>query len=220
MMLTCPSCATRYVVNPSSIGRAGRDVRCAKCGHTWFEAAPADVPMVDNIAPTPEQVRPIPPGSGLPVPVPPSDVTPALRYAAFTAVAACLVAALVLFQPTLQQRLSFLTPAYSLLGLNDTRGIVLADVEVDKIDEETYSSYTVRGALINEAKGEKAIPTVRITLLDDKGKTYRYWDFKQGSKIKPGERLPFTADKLDVRGGTIAHVLVEVGNAVELSLRD
>jgi predicted Zn finger-like uncharacterized protein len=36
MILTCPSCATRYYADDSSIGAAGRSVRCAGCAHTWF----------------------------------------------------------------------------------------------------------------------------------------------------------------------------------------
>lgn len=40
MILTCPSCATRYVVDPRSVGAAGRRVRCVKCRHSWHEPPP------------------------------------------------------------------------------------------------------------------------------------------------------------------------------------
>ncbi len=41
MILSCPACATRYVVDPRSIGTEGRKVRCARCGETWHQEAPA-----------------------------------------------------------------------------------------------------------------------------------------------------------------------------------
>jgi predicted Zn finger-like uncharacterized protein len=43
MILTCPACTTRYLVPDSSIGATGRQVRCAKCRHSWFMAPPVVV---------------------------------------------------------------------------------------------------------------------------------------------------------------------------------
>jgi predicted Zn finger-like uncharacterized protein len=35
MILTCPKCATRYLVEDSEIRPEGRKVRCSTCGETW-----------------------------------------------------------------------------------------------------------------------------------------------------------------------------------------
>lgn len=44
MIITCPSCSARYPVDAASFAPSGRKVRCAKCGHTWHQAPPTDLP--------------------------------------------------------------------------------------------------------------------------------------------------------------------------------
>jgi predicted Zn finger-like uncharacterized protein len=46
MLIVCPSCATSYLIDPASVGPAGRAVRCARCKKTWFAGAPEKVPEV------------------------------------------------------------------------------------------------------------------------------------------------------------------------------
>jgi predicted Zn finger-like uncharacterized protein len=51
MILTCPDCATRYVVDDERIGPQGRAVRCAACGSRW--TAMAEEPA---LALTPDEI--------------------------------------------------------------------------------------------------------------------------------------------------------------------
>lgn len=47
MILTCPSCRTRYQTDPARFVAPGRNVRCAKCGEIWFQAAPGLDPELE-----------------------------------------------------------------------------------------------------------------------------------------------------------------------------
>lgn len=44
MIITCPSCSTRYKLDPSRFGPEGRRVRCTSCSHVWTELPPDDLP--------------------------------------------------------------------------------------------------------------------------------------------------------------------------------
>lgn len=51
MLIVCPTCATSYMIEPASLGPAGRTVRCARCKASWFAggAAPAVAHFVDDV---------------------------------------------------------------------------------------------------------------------------------------------------------------------------
>jgi predicted Zn finger-like uncharacterized protein len=59
MILTCPSCQTRYQTDGTHFKAPGRNVRCAKCGQVWFQTSPEV-----EIEPEPEAViapvKPVP----------------------------------------------------------------------------------------------------------------------------------------------------------------
>ncbi len=62
MIVTCPACTVRYVVNPAQLGATGRTVRCARCAETWHQDPPPDslLPMDEGADPmaAPDRQRP------------------------------------------------------------------------------------------------------------------------------------------------------------------
>ncbi|HEY8255593.1 MAG TPA: DUF3426 domain-containing protein [Rhizomicrobium sp.] len=78
MILTCPSCGTRYSVDGAKFPSQGRTVRCAKCGHSWHQAPEAEAESEPQAArdtppppPSPEAASgPLPGSAPDPVPEP------------------------------------------------------------------------------------------------------------------------------------------------------
>ena len=42
MILTCPDCASRYLLSAQALAPDGRQVKCSSCGHQWFETPDED----------------------------------------------------------------------------------------------------------------------------------------------------------------------------------
>ena len=40
MIISCPECTARFLVEAAALGATGRMVRCGKCAHTWPESPP------------------------------------------------------------------------------------------------------------------------------------------------------------------------------------
>ncbi|MHA6288924.1 MJ0042-type zinc finger domain-containing protein [Maricaulis sp. CAU 1757] len=53
IVLSCPSCTTKYRADPQAIGMNGRRVRCASCGHVWAAEVedPSDLPALQPAPP-------------------------------------------------------------------------------------------------------------------------------------------------------------------------
>lgn len=54
MIITCPSCATRYDVDDRRFSPEGRSVRCAECEESWFVPAPQPI---EDLVPLKKQQR-------------------------------------------------------------------------------------------------------------------------------------------------------------------
>ncbi|WP_372421610.1 zinc-ribbon domain-containing protein [Salinarimonas chemoclinalis] len=63
MLITCPSCASEYVIDPAHLRPTGRTVRCASCKATFFAEAEPETDELIYDAP-PQEALPAEPGLG------------------------------------------------------------------------------------------------------------------------------------------------------------
>lgn len=196
MILTCPTCATRYVVDPAVLGVDGRVVRCAKCGETWREQAPADAPPAADLAPPADAFRPLPPGSNLPVPA----VARRSRRSAFLLLGvAAAVLAVGIGAVLLRERVVGAWPAaarlYDAVGLPVETlgaGLQLRNVRSERRDEDGIGEILVEGQIVNVSDVQRSVPMLRAVALDAEGRELRDWSIPPSQVILlPGEVATF-----------------------------
>lgn len=77
MIITCPRCSTRYVIDPAVLVPNGRAVGCTNCGHHWTQLPsdpePSQPPITD---PAPEPVSAAPPADAFEAPEPTPSEAP------------------------------------------------------------------------------------------------------------------------------------------------
>src|SRR3954470_1425498 len=212
MILTCPSCDTRYSVDGTKFPPQGRTVRCAKCGHSWHQAAEAPAELEHAAEPGP--VPPPPPSAqaAIPEPVPSAPAesfSPTRAYApapvqpreprvplgsrlAVVAGWIGLVAVVLLIGLSAvryRQDIAVIWPqsagVYSSLGLKvNASGIDFREVSYKRESEDGQVVLAVSGRIVNGGPRELPVPqTVRVTLSDVNNHEVYHWTFKPNAPV-------------------------------------
>jgi predicted Zn finger-like uncharacterized protein len=215
MILSCPSCKTRYVVPDSAIGPTGRKVRCASCRFSWVQdPAPLDLKDAAPSALTPESSLAPPPPRDEPPPPPwreasepevassyPPPSRPRRNWGKIWTIVAVVAAALMIGAVLALQYFgvpeSFGIPVRTVSNL-DIRG------QADRRRLESGNELlAVHGEIINQTDEVQRVPQIRAELKDGQGRVVYAWSIAPPVReLQARGRVPFDSAEMDVpRGG-------------------
>ncbi len=215
MILTCTSCSTRYYADDASIGAAGRTVRCAACGHSWFaepqlELHEAAEHTRDRPEPlTRERVERLRRVADQPGPAPSAaakfrqqqadrmrrEQTRA-AIAAWTGTGAALaasVAGMVTFRQDVAELWPRSASAFAAIGLDvNVYGLEFYDIAVERAFDGPTPILLVSGEVRNIGRDEKTAPPIRVSLRDShSNEVFEIVQALDGQTIAPGGATPF-----------------------------
>jgi predicted Zn finger-like uncharacterized protein len=209
MILTCPACASRYVVDDASVGPAGRMVRCNHCRNVW-RAEPPDAPLQVGAPPEPVETLTTPaapadlPGEALPKQFRArvQEAQKSRRFAVAGAVwggMAVLVLALlglaVLFRTDVARAWPKTASLYAALGLPvNVVGLAVENVTSAPGIENGREVLVVGGDVRNVSDRPQTLPrALRLQLLDKEARVVASGEVRLKAETIPVEQArPFT----------------------------
>jgi len=217
MILTCPSCRTRYRADPANFAAPGRNVRCAKCGHIWFQTAPepepeavsspvlsitaqrpasGDAPTLGDLVTERKFGGGTGPGSAG------ENSRPAVRSRMMLRAGGIILLLIILagigwaaihYRQGIVRLWPESSRAYGAIGLPvNLAGIDIRDVGFRQELQGGVPVLSVTGKLVNVSSRNQAIPHLRVVLLDDSRRELYRWTFDPGVEtLSPGGERNF-----------------------------
>src|SRR5665213_1335425 len=175
MIVTCPSCANRYLVETERLSAQGRMVRCGNCRHTWYQPPPEDSPpRVEFTPPIGPEARPdaYPERRNLPVLHRPRRGRGKLVAVPQT--------------ERIYRHLGFATDAATGLGLD------IRNVTPSRGVDNGEPALLIDGMVLNTGSTPRAVPRLRAVLRDADNRPIGSWSFDSGiTRLGPGESAAF-----------------------------
>jgi predicted Zn finger-like uncharacterized protein len=196
MIVTCPACTTRYLVDPRALGDAGRVVRCANCSKTWHQTPPEDLPRQLDIAPVDVVPNFITGRPQLPALARRRRLSPATVASAVLVLV--LVSAAIAGIAAREEVVAAWPPAirlYSMIGLAVQPpgiGLELRKTTPVFTTENGVRTLVVEGEVANISQIARDVPTLKVVLRDRDGAELQALHFDVAEqRLLPGASVPF-----------------------------
>ncbi|MCW2246409.1 putative Zn finger-like uncharacterized protein [Azospirillum fermentarium] len=232
MILTCPKCSKRYTVSDAAVGTAGRKVRCAGCGHVWFQTpeappAPEPPPLFHDDDDEPFGRRPVIPSDmedepdfapppRLKKPAKPRRPRRPMSKGAMAAWAALVLAVAGIGAGAVLARDAVVTAWPKMAVLYDTVGLPLeppgAGLELQNVRSQQHMEngalvLVVEGQVVNASTEQRKVPKLRAVSLNAEQHPVKAWSLDASAvTLLPGEIATFQSTQHNP--GAVAQVLV------------
>nr|WP_247886831.1 zinc-ribbon domain-containing protein [Azospirillum sp. SYSU D00513] len=169
MIISCPTCSTRYTLDDASMGAHGRKVRCAKCSHVWWQTPATDTPPADDedlvteIRPS----RPVKPARSAKKPPARRDRRALIGWGALALILAALGTGGVLGRGWIVAVWPPAALLYDTVGLPVEpagTGLAFQGVRSEQLQENGAAVIHVEGQILNASDLVRAVPGVRVIL--------------------------------------------------------
>lgn len=202
MILTCTSCSKRYLVDPRALGAAGRNVRCANCGHTWFQAPPDDAPKTFDLA---LAAAPEPSVDGararrerrVQLPAVPRSRSrgPIIAWTVAILAVIGVVGGLIAMRAAVVELWPPAARLYAMIGYGPAvpgTGLALRNVTPSRGMENGVPTLAVEGQVVNISPVVRAVPKLKVALRDHNDKELRAWTISvTKQRLLPGASVAF-----------------------------
>jgi len=218
MILSCPSCGTRYLVDPAVLGLNGRTVRCAKCAHTWRQEPPVDMPKRVDVLPPLGAPEPIPAGSNLPVLFERRRRADRIGWLSLALAVMVLVVGVLAAREPIVNAWPASARLYRAVGFETAEsgaaGLRIRNVAREMIEESGVRIMVITGEVENLTGDALKVPAIRVGLIDSNEQELHHWTFAaERDELEPGGVTAFTtrltgppaADFLSVRFASGGH---------------
>ena len=219
MILTCSSCSTRYYADDAAVGPAGRTVRCAACGFSWFaepqlelrdtasglesRLEPVSEPLtrerVERLRRAAEQAGPAPSAAAKFRAQQAEKMrrermrATAVAWGATGVAVAASATGMVAFRQDVAELWPRSASAFAALGLDvNVYGLEFYDISVERAFEGPTPVLLVSGEVRNIGHEDKLVPPVRLSLRDDRSQEiFQLVDAVSDAPIAAGASVPF-----------------------------
>ena len=202
MILSCPECSTRYLVDPAALGPDGRLVRCGKCAHTWAQMPPADMPRALDPPPLraaerEEEMRRGP--SRLPaIRRPRRGRAASIAWALLVVLLAVVIGGGFFMRDMVIATWPAAAQLYAGLGLTSEQpgsGLDLRNVRSRELTSDGAKTLLIEGEITNSSPTVRQVPKLRALLFDSREREVQHWSFSAPeSRLMPGETAAFRTE--------------------------